>query len=123
MPGELVEERDEEGEQDRHAQPPASRNAVTLRCSDEAARIASASASSSAAVAAGSISREHAQAGRAIALASDQPPRALRNAETHQRVDDRRERRDAEHPAPGILADAGEQRVGQQTRRRCRTRC
>ena len=48
-------------------------------------------------------------------FARQQPARAFRDPEAHQRVEDRRKRRDAEHPAPRVFADAAEQ---QRSRRR-----
>ena len=54
---------------------------------------------------------EHPQALLAVALSCEQPSRALGDAEAEERVDDRRDRGDAEHPPPRVLADAGEHRV------------
>jgi len=49
---------------------------------------------------------------RVIALSAQQPARAFRKSEAKQSVEKRGKRGHAQHPAPGILANAGEQRVG-----------
>src|ERR1041385_5972277 len=93
--GELVEERDEEGERDGDAEAPGPK----------------------------ALARPHPLApsplryaqgrlfGRGGTRAHEQPARALGDAETHHHVDHRRDRGDAEHPAPGVGSDIRERGV------------
>ena len=55
---------------------------------------------------------EHPQRAGAVVPAGEQPARALRQGETHEGVDDRRDRGDAEHVAPGVLAEPAQPRIG-----------
>ena len=74
-------------------------------CSDAvAAIIASASAATSASEASGSMRCSTSRAALTVALPAEQPSRALGKSRSMTRVNDRRKSRDAEHPAPGILA-------------------
>jgi len=47
--------------------------------------------------------------GGAVILATDQPARALGNDEAGERVDDRRNRHNPQHPPPRVFSDAGQQ--------------
>ena len=59
---------------------------------------------------------QHRDASLPVPLAANEPTRTFRQAATHHRINDRRNRRDAKHPAPGIRpAKVGDHRIGQES--------
>ena len=96
------------------------RRRLVQKCADEAfsedaAIISSASASISAFGGIGFDALQDFQTACAIALPAQKPARTFGKAEAEQSVEKRGERGHTKHPAPGILADACEQRIGHES--------
>ena len=122
-PRQLIEERDEEREQDRHAQPHRPEAAVSLPLALRRRRRSRQSSLDLRGLASGSISASTFRPRCAITFARQQPPRTLRQPEAHHGVDHRREslrrRASSARRARRFHAAARWRR----RRRRCRARC
>src|SRR5208337_2576807 len=108
--GELIEERNQNGQQNRFAQTPCPemcRRSSFRRSSHNLVRLG-------VNLTFGGFrlnALQHFQSARAVALTPQQPARAFGKAEAKQSVEKRGKRGHAQHPSPGILADPRQQRV------------
>src|ERR1035438_1418126 len=102
--GELVEEGDEEGQQDRNAQlprPEMGRDNALRGRSQNLVRL-------SLDLGLGGVGLdelEHFQSRLTVSFPSDQPAWTFGNAKAQNRIEEGRKRRDAKHPTPRVLAD------------------
>ena len=109
--GQLVEKGDEKGEQNRDAQPPGPErrgDGVPRGSGDNRIRLGFNLGWRSFRL----DQPQHSQTLLAVPFPRQQPARTLRQAETEQGIDQRRNRRHPQHPAPGIFPDPAQQPVG-----------
>src|SRR5712672_305564 len=110
--GKLIEESDKNGQQDRQAQLPIPEiRRCTLSGRGRADRVRFRRN-----LGLGGLRTnepQDPQASRVVLASAQQPARAFRKPDTQQGVKERWKRRDAQHPAPRLLADTRQQGVGQ----------
>src|ERR1039458_734390 len=108
--GELVEEGNQDGEQDRFLQPfgpETSRRRLLGRGGDDLIRLSCDFCFRNVRF----DSLQDLQSGFAVALAAQQPARTFGQSEAEHSVKQRGKRGHAQHPAPCVFADAREQRI------------